>query len=144
MKNCSVENCDNNVFCKGYCKKHYHRLYRYNNPNEYKRAEQDRLTLKYPVEYRTLQSMKQRCYNPKYPAYKNYGGRGIKVCERWLDIKNGFKNFLEDMGEKPKGLSIDRINNNGNYEPNNCRWADVYTQLKNRRKYKIYREKESL
>lgn len=136
MKKCKIDNCNNTVFCKKYCKKHYQRLYRYDNPNEYKRAEQNRLTVKYHREYITLQQMKQRCYNSNNHAYKNYGGRGIKICERWLDTKNGFINFLKDMGEKPKGLSIDRIDNNGNYEPSNCRWADNNTQLKNRRKYK--------
>ena len=76
--------------------------------------------------------MKQRCINPKKQNYKNYGGRGIKVCDRWL---NSYENFLEDMGRKPNSnYSIDRINVNGNYEPNNCRWSDIYDQRNNRRK----------
>lgn len=75
-------------------------------------------------------AMRQRCNNDKNKAYKDYGGRGIKVCERW----NEFENFLEDMGEKPSNLhSIDRIDVNGNYEPSNCRWATTIEQGRNKR-----------
>ena len=80
-------------------------------------------------EYHTWEAMKQRCLNKKHPGYKDYGGRGIKICDRWLE----FENFLKDMGIAKKGLSLDRINNDGNYEPSNCRWADVYEQAINQR-----------
>lgn len=73
--------------------------------------------------------MRQRCNNPKNPKYKDYGGRGVKVCERW----NDFALFLEDMGERPTGYSIDRKDVNGNYEPNNCRWATAKEQRANQR-----------
>ena len=79
--------------------------------------------------------MKQRCSNPKLPQYKNYGGRGITVCARWLE---SFENFLVDMGEKPLGLTIDRINVDGNYEPQNCRWLSKAGQQKNRRNCQIF------
>jgi hypothetical protein len=79
--------------------------------------------------YRVWQGMKERCLNRRHRSYFNYGGRGIKVCERWLI----FENFYADMGDPPPGLSLDRINNNGNYEPNNCRWATQAQQLANRR-----------
>ena len=80
--------------------------------------------------YRSWYGMKSRCLNAKQAAYKNYGGRGITVCERWLS----FKNFLADMGPRPSPKhSIDRWpNNDGNYEPSNCRWATATEQARNR------------
>ena len=92
-------------------------------------------------EYATWHGMKQRCYNAKSTSYRNYGGRGIKVCDRWLKgdgKKSGFQCFLDDMGAKPsKSLSLDRYpNTNGNYEPDNCRWATRKQQAASRRKAK--------
>lgn len=77
--------------------------------------------------YATWVSMKQRCRNPKNNVFKHYGGCGVKVCERW----NDFNNFLLDMGDRPPGYSLDRIDPYGNYEPENCRWADRITQRAN-------------
>ena len=75
--------------------------------------------------------MKQRCLNKKSTAFENYGGRGIKVCERWLD---SFMNFITDTGPRPsKDYSIERINNNGNYEPDNCKWATRSEHQRNKR-----------
>ena len=74
--------------------------------------------------------MRQRCTNPKDPEYENWGGRGITVCGRW----DSFENFLADMGDSPPGLMLDRIDNEGNYEPGNCRWTDKWTQSRNRRR----------
>jgi hypothetical protein len=80
--------------------------------------------------YNSWRGMKNRCNNPNSEDYKHYGGRGIIVCDRWL---NSFENFLEDMGSRPYGYSIDRIDVNGNYELSNCKWATSKEQLKNRR-----------
>lgn len=79
--------------------------------------------------YTIWASMKAQCYNEKNEAYCRYGGRGIIVCDRW---KNSFKLFLEDMGEGTKGLSIDRINNDEIYEPNNCKWSTQVEQENNK------------
>lgn len=78
-------------------------------------------------EYRSWTSMIRRCSDEKCPGYERYGGRGISVCDRW----KSFENFVADMGQRPKGMSIDRIDYDGNYEPDNCRWADAKTQSSN-------------
>jgi hypothetical protein len=85
--------------------------------------------------YNSWRAMKARCYQPANNRYSQYGGRGIRVCDRWRGI-DGFKNFLSDMGPRPsRRHSIDRINPNGHYEPSNCRWATPEQQQANKRSY---------
>lgn len=97
--------CERKIFAKEMCSTHYKAQWR-------------------PPEYRVWDSMKQRCSNPNNKKYHLYGGRGIKVVKRWLS----FENFTKDMGVRPKGATLDRINNDGNYEPGNCRWATYHEQ----------------
>lgn len=80
--------------------------------------------------FRSWESMKQRCLNPKSPDYRIYGGRGIKVHGPWID---SFEQFLSDMGERPQGASLDRLDTDKDYAPDNCRWATPTQQLRNRR-----------
>lgn len=80
--------------------------------------------------WQSWRGMKDRCRNRGSTSWERYGGKGIEVCERWLG-KNGFKNFLADMGERPPGATLDRIDSKGNYCPENCRWTDPRTQRLN-------------
>lgn len=78
-------------------------------------------------------NMRERCKNPKRGCFADYGGRDIRVCERWSGV-GGFANFVADMGEPPEGMTLDRINNWGDYEPSNCRWTTRKTQQRNTRR----------
>jgi hypothetical protein len=89
--------------------------------------------LGYTRLYNIWKTMKDRTLNPKHKAYIRYGGRGITICEKWLDVRNFYDWAMSNGYEENKGLSIDRIDNDGNYEPNNCRWTTKTIQSRNRR-----------
>lgn len=97
----------------------------------YQKENMSKIKTKHGMEksktYRVWAAMKKRCKNPNSKWFHRYGGRGIKVCERW----HRFENFLSDMGEQPKGLDLDRIDNNGGYSPENCRWTTRKINVRN-------------
>lgn len=131
---CTIPNCTRPLYIRGMCSVHYDRQRKDGcalRPAKIIRAGQKK---GHPREYRSWQSMKNRCYDKNATGYKNYGGRGIKVCDRWLARPYGFKNFLEDMGRRPEGTSLDRIDVNGDYCPENCRWATQSQQSNNTRR----------
>jgi hypothetical protein len=122
MNQCNLEGCDRKQRAKGFCSRHYTQ-FRKGKLGDTIEIKQDGRT-SHPL-YNGWRGMKQRCFDVNSTQFKYYGGRGITVCERWL---NSFAAFLEDMGERPKNHTLDRINNDGNYEPSNCRWASQTEQ----------------
>ena len=88
----------------------------------------------YSGTYRSWQDMKVRCLNPNSPVWKYYGGRGITVCDRWME----FINFLSDLGERPIGYTLERVDNSKGYEPLNCKWATRKEQVRNTRRNRIF------
>lgn len=126
MRQCKL--CHKPIYRGLYCRKHYARLLRHGNANTVLNERHGKAGT--PI-YRAWQGMKVRCYSKNASNYNRYGGRGIKVCKRWL---SSFSNFYKDVGDKPSpNHSLERINNDGDYEPNNVRWASKAEQVRNRR-----------
>lgn len=126
---CGVPGCTELTHIRGLCNYHYFRNIRTSEFEQFTTSVRHNKSSS--PEYIAYMNMIQRCMNKNLPIYKYYGARGITVCERWLE---SFGNFLDDMGVKPDpSLSLDRVDNNGNYEPSNCRWTDRTTQNRNRR-----------
>jgi len=136
---CSIEGCNSKgsfnyngkeVFPKGYCFKHYQKYRKYGDPLHVINVKGEN-RMKHPL-YNTYCGMIGRCFNSNNPKYKNYGGRGIIVSPEWMGPK-GFNTFCEDMGEKPEGKTLDRIDNNSNYSKENCKWSTAFEQGQNKR-----------
>ena len=127
MKRCQGKDCLRDATRRGLCGKHYARWWRHGDAEFKVHCQPPRRAT---PEYIAWLDMKQRCANPKNASYPNYGGRGIRVCARWM---HSFDNFLVDIGSRPPGHSLDRIDNDGDYEPGNCKWSTKQEQNRNRR-----------
>ena len=131
---CRINECDKPTAVKVYqlCSAHYARFKRHGDPLVVKHVQMGQTS--HPM-YRAFNKMLTRCRLESDGDYGHYGARGIKVCDRWSGV-NGFLNFLQDMGERPEGKTLDRIDNDGDYTPENCRWADKELQAQNTRIHK--------
>lgn len=124
---CKVPGCNRDVKTAGtkVCATHLWRMKNYGEYNPVGMKIYEKHGMHKSPEYAAWEGMKDRCYNKNKSKYKNHGGRGIIMCEEW---KNSFLAFYRDMGNKPEGTSLDREDNDGNYEKENCRWTDITTQ----------------
>lgn len=133
---CYADGCERRPRSNGLCSKHLERFKRHGDPNF---TEMNMHGMAYSEEYRIYIEMKKRCYDTNHLAYNRYGGRGIKICDRWLD---NFENFYSDMGKRPfPKAQIDRRESDGNYSLDNCRWTTPTVNSRNRKSNKLNMEK---
>lgn len=128
-KTCKINSCEKKFYGNGYCSMHYNRVRRYGSPDVNKRNGKSKHEL-----FGVWASMIDRCRREKHPKYHRYGGRGIKVCDRWSGW-HGFDNFIQDMGDRPIGkvrYTLERVDNDKGYSPDNCKWATYKEQNVNR------------
>lgn len=132
-KSCAAADCQRRARAKGLCQSHYMRWWRHGDPQAGGAPHHPASEWSASPTYAVWSNMRQRCDNPKNSAFGNYGARGIRVCTRW----ETFENFIADMGHAPDGMSIEREDNYGNYEPSNCRWATPVEQGQNKRNNRL-------
>lgn len=142
-RKCCVDGCENPIRCKSMCKTHYSRMLRNGTTDALPRSGNKN---KGPLHnryahgktgsraYKSWSNMISRCENPKNKSYKDWGARGIKVCDKW---RSSFQRFLDDMGEPGHGMTLERLDVDGNYEPRNCVWASRLDQARNRNYCKL-------
>ena len=134
QKGCSIAPCEKAAHGRGYCRSHYMSWWRHGDASwiDCNRVHAETGSTKHPL-YSLYRGMISRCYSSGNPKYSRYGARGIKVCDRWLEpLTIGFWNFVDDMGVRPPGYTLDRLDVDGDYSAENCRWASQFAQQSNR------------